>query len=125
MCGYGWSLLQILFGIGKGQKTNITWKYNVVRYQVFTAVCIHIIVFWHVTQCDTLNMHMDMVLERSKRIKMSQNEVFMDYKKNEQVLQSQTSAINNFWRQNTMTKTVEIKGTIVWVDITQMENRLI
>jgi len=49
-----------------------------------------------VTQCDTLNMHMDMVLERSKRIKMSQNEVFMDYKKNEQVLQSQTSAINNF-----------------------------
>jgi len=27
---------------------------------------------------------------------MSQNEVFMDYKKNEQVLQSQTSAINNF-----------------------------
>ena len=79
MCGYGRPLLEILFGIGEGQKTNITWKYYVVRYQVLTAVCIHITVFWDVTQCDTLNMHMDMVMERSKHIKMSQKKVLMEY----------------------------------------------
>jgi len=35
--------------------------------------------YYCLLRCDTLNMHMDMVLERSKHIKMSQKKVFMEY----------------------------------------------
>jgi hypothetical protein len=45
MYGYGRSLLEILFGIGEGQKTNIMQKYYAVRFQVITAVSIYITVF--------------------------------------------------------------------------------